>query len=173
MEQTQQGNISFDYRDLIRINRLIRFGIDFEAFKHWYDVLSVQEQSALVTVLCLFAYQAGITNSVYQDALRDANLEPNDPTVSRAELFHKRSGAPGLDLQGMYRWLTQLDEGLRSTVFRQFVYLFGKAEGERYRGCRSGNTCNHWWHRDLPTEEELSNLGPGHPLRREAWFVSA
>ena len=167
MEHTERGTILFDYGDLIRINRLVRDRIDFEAFKRWYDRLSTAEQSALISVLYQFTVQAGFDDDICNAAITDAELSPMDPIVHRAQSFHTPHGH--IDIQGLYQWAVQIEGGDRSTVFRYFVYLFGHAEGKVYKGCHGTTRCNHWWHGDLPAEEEVASAPAGHLFHRPAW----
>jgi len=135
--------------DLIRINQLIRTHIDFDQFKQWYDVLAVPQQCALITKLCEFAYQAGFTPATYQEALAEAGLEASDPLIKKAASFHKPYAY--LDLHSLHYWAVELTDIERFTVFRKFVYLFGKAEGNVYKH-ETKEGCNHWWHRNLLDE---------------------
>lgn len=122
MERTERGTIFLNYGDLIRLNRLVRDRIDYEAFKRWYDSLSTPEQAALISVLCEFTIQAGFDDHVYYAAIADAGLESNHPILMRAESFH----TPGRWLrehQTLYQWASQLNDTDRATVFKYFVFF--------------------------------------------------
>ena len=135
----------FDLADAIRANRLIRGRVDFPEFTSWYQSLSPVQQGCLVRALCEFAYQAGVGDGVYAEALRTAGLSAEDSVVQQA--------------RGLWRgkfselcWLddhwTKLAERERFTVFTMVVHLFAVAEGRVLRA-ETKAYCNHWWHRDL------------------------
>jgi hypothetical protein len=155
MKYDENGSAYLELPDIIRVNQLVRGRIDFSGFKQWYDALSIPEQSALTTTLCGFVYQAGFDEETYSDALSEAGLDTSNPLVVHAKSFDKPYEF--LNLFGLYTWLTQLDEAKRLTVFKMFVYLFGKAEGSCYQR-ETKKSCNHWWHRDLLDERVVQAI---------------
>lgn len=155
MKRDEDGSVYLELPDIIRVNQLVRERIDFEGFQEWYDSLSVPEQSALTATLCEFAYQAGFDEETYNEALSEANLDLNSSLVVHAKSFHQPYEF--LDLSGLYVWLVQLDKAERFTVFRMFVYLFGKAEGKCYQR-ETKEPCSHWWHRDLLDEKVVQAI---------------
>jgi hypothetical protein len=155
MKYDENGSAYLELPDIIRVHQLVRGGIDFDGFKRWHDSLSIPEQSALTATLCEFAYQAGFDEDTYSDALSGASLDASNPLVVHAKSFHKPYEF--LNLFGLYTWLTQLDEAKRLTVFKLFVYLFGKAEWACYQE-ETKESCNHWWHRDLLDERVVQAI---------------
>jgi hypothetical protein len=149
----RDGVAFLELHELIRVNQLVRSHIDFDAFRQWYDSLSsVAEQSALVGTLIEFALQAGYDDQMHQEAASAAQIDIDHPmarmTVSHDEMVEQ---AAQQGYQDGYTWLTALDDTDRFTLFRLFVYLFGKAERRRYQS-ETLERCNHWWHRDLLDE---------------------
>src|SRR5262249_50432610 len=134
-----------DLADDIRVNRLIRGQVDFDAFSTWFDALTAPQQGCLISSLCEFAYQAGVHDWVYTEALRAAGLSGSDSVVQQARGVKTEWG---LDLAWLTELVIRLPERDRSTVFRMFVYLFAVAEGRQFRN-ETKEHCNHWWHRDL------------------------
>lgn len=89
MKHHEDGWISLELSEVIRVNQLVRGRINFNDFKGWYDSLPVSEQCALVVKLCEFAYQAGFDEEVYNEALSEANINPGDPLIVHAASVHK------------------------------------------------------------------------------------
>ena len=157
MKHYENGSVSLELAEIIQINQLVQDCIDFDGFKRWYDSLSDQEQCALTVTLCEFAYQAGFDEEIYEDALFEANIEVQNPLVVHATSFHKPYEF--LNLFGLYTWLTQLNSTERFTVFKMFVYLFGKADRNRYDNkCEGKENCGHWWHQDLTDERVVQAI---------------
>jgi hypothetical protein len=155
MKYGPNGTVSLELADIIRVNQLVRNQIDFEGFQEWYDSLSVPEQTALITSLFNFAFQAGTEEEIYEEALNAASLDLENPLVVQAKSFHKPYRF--LNLFEMDPWLTQLDKVERFTVFKMCVYLFGTAERKVFQG-ETKESCNHWWHRDLLDERVVQAL---------------
>jgi hypothetical protein len=143
----------FELTDLIRVNQLIRGRIDFDGFWAWYGSLELARRRALAYLLCEFAYQAGVTDAIWDDALAASGLPASDPVVQQV-LATSRGELP---LFRLYEFLEAVPEKDLPAAFRLFVYLFGTAEGRVYRG-ESKEHCNHWWHRDLLDERVVRDL---------------
>lgn len=156
MKSNNEGLVSLELIDLIRINQLVRNYIDFDKFEKWYNSLSVLEQSALTTTLCDFSYQAEFDEATYNEALKEAGIDSDNSLVKYAVSFYNKRRRY-LDIHSFYKWLIQLQDVERFVVFRNFVYLFGKAEGIVYRH-ETKEGCNHWWHRNLLDEKVVQSL---------------
>lgn len=155
MKYAEDGSVYLELPDIIRVNQLVRGRIDFDGFKEWYNSLPIPGQSVLITTLCEFAYQAGFDGGICREALSEADLDADNPLVVHTMSFHKPYEF--LNLFGLCTWLTRLDEAKRFTVFKVYVYLFGKAEGARYQQ-ETKESCNHWWHRDLLDERVVQAI---------------
>jgi hypothetical protein len=147
MQENEKGSFCLELLEIIKVNQLVRNQINFDAFKTWYTKLSVGEQQALTSTLLEFAYQAGVDNLVWDEALTlGKNLITNDLAQSFIS-FHMLE--PGFyDWGGLHKWQKELSDIDRDAMFALAVYLFGTAEGRVYRQERK-EWCNHWWHRDL------------------------
>jgi hypothetical protein len=143
----------FDLPDLIRVNQLIRGRIDFAGFQAWYSDLTPDRRRALTYLLCEFAHQAGVDETIWNDALAASGLPAGDPVVQQV-LSSGRDKHPMLSL---YHFMVAVPESDLPTVFMLFVHLFGEAEGRVYRG-ESMEYCNHWWHRDLLDDRVVQDL---------------
>lgn len=143
----------FELADLIRLNQLVRGWIDIAGFHSWYASLPFERQRALTYQLCEFAYQAGVDDALWDEALAASGLSASDPVVRRA-LAAGRGQHPVFRLHDFVVALPAED---LATAFRLFVYLFGTAEGRVYRR-ESKEHCNHWWHRDLLDERVVRDL---------------
>src|SRR5262245_15376367 len=134
----------FQLADLIRMNQLVRGRIDYDGFRTWYDALPADQRRALTYLLCEFANQAGVWDFTWDEALAASCLPASDPVVQR--LWSARRAASAFF--PLHQVVAEIPEEDLTTAFRLFVYLFGTAEGYRYRS-ESKEGCNHWWHRDL------------------------
>jgi hypothetical protein len=143
----------FKLTDLIRVNQFVRGRIDYKGFRAWYAVLPAEQQRALTYLLCEFAFQAGVTAELWDEALAASGLPPSDPVVQRV----LSAGRGELPVLRLYEFVVAVPDDNLPTVFRLFVYLFGTAEGRVYRG-ESKECCNHWWHRDLLDERVVRDL---------------
>jgi hypothetical protein len=143
----------FALADLIRVNQLIRHRIDFEGFRDWYASLSPEQRRALAYLLCEFAYQAGVSDAIWDEALVASGLPAADSVVQQVWCVRQAE----YPLVRLYEFLQALPDVALPTVFRLFVYLFGTAEGRVYRE-ESKEDCNHWWHRDLLDERVVRDL---------------
>jgi Family of unknown function (DUF5958) len=143
----------FNLPDLIRVNQLIRGRIDFEGFQTWYAALVPERRRALAYLLCEFAHQAGVDETIWNEALAASGLPWGDLVIQQL-LSAGRAEHPVLRL---YHFMVALPEADLPTVFKLFVYLFGEAEGRVYRG-ETTEYCNHWWHRDLLDERVVHDL---------------
>lgn len=143
-----KGTWMLDLPDLIRVNQLVRSRIDFAGFESWFVSLSPAQRVSLAYQLCEFAHQAGVSNSVVEEALTVSGLPQNHPVVQQLRAF-RSNGYP--DWEGLHDFLTNADDLRLAVAFRFYVALFGTAEGKVYRG-EAKEWCNHWWHRDLLDE---------------------
>jgi hypothetical protein len=168
---SKAGVIYLEFGELMRINRLVRGRIKYEAFSEWYASLSTLKQAALIKALNDFATQAGYDDALCDQAIAEAQLDANDPQVVCARSFiNDRWSMPSREF---YWWLVSLPKSERLRVFKYFVYVFGLAEGVSYRACHDHGQCSHWWHGDLPTDEQLASAPSGHPFHSIAWPGSA
>ncbi len=154
MKEHEDQWFSLELPEIIRVNLLIRRAIDVEGFNHWYDQLSVPERCALIDTLFEFAYQAGVDESIFGEALSSANVETDHPLIEKFGTF---IGKNYPDWLSFHRWVMQLPEPDRLIIFTFAVYLFGKAEGRVYRN-EQKEWCNHWWHRDLLDERVVTSI---------------
>lgn len=145
---------SLELPEIIRVNQLIRQTIDVEGFNSWYEQLPVPEKCALIHTLFEFAYQAGVDQNIYAEALSAANLEIEHPLI---EIFRTFIGKNYPDWIRFHEWIKQLSEADRFIIFTFAVHLFGKAEGRSYRN-EQKEWCNHWWHRDLSDERVVDSI---------------
>jgi len=143
----------FKLTDLIRVNQLVRGRIDFEGFQIWYAALEPGQRRALTYMLCEFAHQAGVDVGTWDEALTASGVTATDSLVQRV-LATGRSEHP---IFRLYELVVAVPEDDLPTVFRLFVYLFGTAEGDVFRG-ESKAWCNHWWHRDLLDDRVVRDL---------------
>jgi len=144
MKQQHNEYWRIELADEIRLNRLIRGRLDFEAFTSWYRSLIPNQQACLVSTLREYAYEAGVDDGVYAEALQGAGLIAADPAVQQAQGILRQTNAGFW----IYQHLPELAEGDRFTVFTISVHLFAVAEGRVFRA-HTKDHCNHWWHRDL------------------------
>jgi hypothetical protein len=149
--------------DLIRVNQLVRGGIDFNGFRIWYDTLPPEQRRELTNLLCELAHQAGVANASWDEALAASGLSAVDPAVQRL-WSARRAEFPVFPL---CEFVGAVSEEDLPTVFRLFVYLFGIAEGKVFQG-ESKEWCNHWWHRDLLDERVVQDL-----LRDPQFYMTA
>ena len=145
-----------DLADVIRLNQLVRGRIDFDGFGRWFDSLSPAQRVALADTVFGYAHQAGLTDPVFDEAVRAAGLPTDHPVVRR--LWDARRGRDFEYLFHPDRFLTPLDEADRRTACRFFVALFGTAEGRRLCRPEWADSCNHWWHRDLLDRRVVDDL---------------
>lgn len=143
----------FALADLIRVNRLIRGQIDIEGFGGWYATLPPDHRRGLTFLLCEFAHQAGVDNGTWEEALAASGLLASDMVVQQL----MAAGRDKNPLFRLYDLVMAVPEVDLPKVFQLFVYLFGIAEGQVYRG-ESKQYCNHWWHRDLLDERVVRDL---------------
>ena len=143
----------FELADLIRINQLVRGRIDYDGFRTWYDTLPADQRRSLTHLLCEFANQAGVWDFTWDEALAASRLPASDPVVQRLRSARRAASA----VFPLYQVAAEVPEEDLPTAFQLMVYLFGTAEGYRYRG-ESKECCNHWWHRDLLDERVVRDL---------------
>ena len=141
--------------DLIRLNRLVRGGVDIDGFLAWHSSLPRGGQAGLLNTLCEFAHQAGVDDGVRERARRAAGLPAGDPAVERVAGL---AGGSGLAQIAFIDWLVALPPAGRLDALRFLAHLFGDAEGRAYAACRRSPACNHWWHRDLQDERVVRAL---------------
>ena len=153
MKEVGNGFFQLELSEIIRANQLVREKIDLEGFAAWHEQLSLPEQLALTGCLCEFAWQAGVDETVWNEAVSAANLK--DSLVAKTGSFLRKPHF--LDLVGFDNWLKPLEESDRFAIFTFSVHLFGVAEGRVYRNEQKAY-CNHWWHRDLLDERVVQHL---------------
>ena len=153
MKEVGDGLFQLELSEIIRVNQLIREKIDLDGFTAWHRQLSLSEQRALVGCLLEFAWQAGVDETILDEAILAADLE-SSLAAKTTSLLRKPHF---LDLVSFDHWLKQLAEPDRFAVFTFSVYLFGIAEGGVYRNEQRAY-CNHWWHRDLLDERVVQDL---------------
>src|SRR5687768_11190622 len=107
-------NLVLDKADLIRMNKLVRSRTNFEGFLEWYSSLSVEGQAALGGELCHAAYQAGVDETIYESASREAELENDKPFLGLMRNVH---GPGGLNVGGLVSWFQTTNESNRSRAF--------------------------------------------------------
>ncbi len=146
--------VFLDKADAIRMNQLVRGRIDFDGFAKWFEVLGADEQAALIGDLCYFAYEAGVNESIYDEACGRAGFDGNGEFVS---LMKRVDDGKSLNVGGFVRWLRTVDPKTRFDAFRLFVYLFGIAEGRRFQN-EDRARCNHWWHRNLEDKRVVQSI---------------
>lgn len=150
--------VRLELADLIRMNRLVRGEIDFDGFAKWFEELAADERRALLDMLIAFAGEAGITREVYDEAIRKALLDPQDPWVAQAQQRFWGTEPRWRGLQEIRDAIKSADEQeLRSRYLRWAVFVFGVAEGRVYAG-ETPEHCNHWWHRDLTDSRVVEDL---------------
>src|SRR5690242_11916206 len=133
--------------DHIRMNQLIRAGIDLEGFDEWYKSLLADDQFLLINTLFHFAYQAGADITTWHQATSIGGFANHETLVENIKSFHiTEIGFP--DWIGFEEWLQGLSNQHKDATFRMAVFLFGVAEGAVFR-IETVASCNHWWHRDL------------------------
>ncbi len=137
--------------DLIRMNQLVRRGIDLDGFLVWYRTLDAPEHRALATRLFEFAGEAGYGAEDLRQAIERAGLRPEDPVARRVAVDWADPRTDFPRYLERRAWLDALGDADREPAFRIAACLFGIAEGRVYRS-ESKASCNHWWHRDLLDE---------------------
>lgn len=146
--------MQLEVRDLIRMNQLVRGRIDFDGFVLWHNALSSEEQSVLIAELCQFAYQAGVDDVIFAEALTKAQLQSSDPVVV---LARKVQSHGILNVGGLCDYLKKCPAEERFIFLKIFVHLFGIAEGRVFQR-ETKLSCNHWWHRDLLDDRVVQDI---------------
>lgn len=154
MKEHEGQWFSLELPEIIKVNQLIRRTIDVEGFNSWYSQLPVSEKCALIYALFEFAYQAGVDESIYTEALSAARIDTDHPLI---ETFGTFMGKNYPDWLSLHKWVMQLSEAERFIIFTFAVPLFGKAEGRVYRN-ELKEWCNHWWHRDLLDDRVVNSI---------------
>lgn len=144
----RDGEVVLELRDLIRLNRLVRGGIDLDGYVAWFDELALDEQRALVAALVEFALQAGARADTLGEVDR---LVTDGAWIDDARAVAARRVGDLRDVVA-HAEPVQLAEHLRWAV-----YLFGAAEGRVFAG-ETAASCNHWWHRDLTDPRVVADL---------------
>ncbi|MEZ6185660.1 MAG: DUF5958 family protein [Planctomycetota bacterium] len=146
----RNGQVLLELSDLIRLNALVRGGVDWDGFEAWNSELTEQESRALLVEVLYCASQAGLSEGVVEDATRCAGFAEDDAFVLDANV-HLRSGA-------WSEWADRLSEGVQILRgLRWSVHVFGAAEAQVLAG-ETPESCNHWWHRDLLDERVVAAL---------------
>jgi len=125
--------------ELIRMNQLVRNGIDLEAFNSWYKSLNDEQRIALIHQLIDFATQAGVR----EDDIREGIAKVHAEESALVELLYE--DARYLELMASLKTCSDKE---RLAIFNVAVFMFGLAEG-RVFAAEAKASCNHWWHRDL------------------------
>lgn len=154
MKIDENGLPYLELVDIIRINQLVRGGIDFPGFKDWYETLPIPEQEALIVKIYIFACEAGFSFREMRVALTMADLEESDPICAQAGSFEK---ANEIDWVGFIAWLQKTSAAGRVMALKLFAYAFGISDARRYRSCVQFG-CTHWWHRDLLDERVVEAI---------------
>jgi len=148
----RDGFYELDLNDEILMNQLIRNGINFAQFLNWYNKLNIEEQSALVSTLFEFAYQAGVKQSIIIDAFEKSGVSESEHLIREVLEF-------GTDIDAIEDLYLQLTLDERSIVFKYSVFLFCIAENNVYFNiCLKDENCNHWWHRDILDEKVVVSI---------------
>lgn len=150
--------VKIELTDLIRMNRLVRGGIDLAGFGEWFAALELPERRTLIDRLVVHADEAGVDREVYAEALARAGLDASDGWV--AQVGAAFWGGDHARPRGILaiREAVHLTEGDElSRYLRWAVYLFGVAEGRVFAG-ETPDCCNHWWHRDLTDPRVVRDL---------------
>jgi hypothetical protein len=145
-----------DLAEIIKINQLVRNRIDFVSFKDWYDHRSPAERHALISTLLVFAFQAGVEEETWEQAIIAGQLQRQAALIEHLKSFHNTDLALH-DWDGFFEWLGRLAERDKYDVFAIAVYLFGSAEGAVFRN-EMKEHCNHWWHRDLLDQRVVDDV---------------
>lgn len=148
------SNVFLEKHDIIRINKLVRKRIDYEAFLEWYQSLTTYEQAVLIGELCQFAYQAGVDDNIYAVTAEQSKLSQNDDFVI---MMKKVKSSGGVNYGGLAKWLGASEPSIRQKAFKWFVYLFGVSE-QNLRQNEKPEQCNHWWHRNLEDPKVIRHI---------------
>jgi hypothetical protein len=100
----------------------------------------------LVRTLFEFAYQAGVDEQVWGEAILAGGIQIDD-LVRQIKAFHNDELRLH-DWGGFLMWLSGLSDEDSYDVLEISVYLFGTAERRVFQKEKK-EWCNHWWHRDL------------------------
>lgn len=160
MQKLSDGLVTMELEDLIRMNRLIRKGVDLAGFEDGYACLHSDEQVALRSELHLCAQQAGGREDVFDAAVKAAGITRGQPLVATLSGFRGgtyRGGAIPNGPRDATEWLMSLRGDERHLLLPVLVHYFGIAEGRLYAS-ETPESCNHWWHRDLLDERVMDDL---------------
>lgn len=151
-------HVILELPDLIRMNRLVRGGIDIEGFAVWFEQLGDDEGRGLIDTVITYACEAGVTEPIYAEALRRAGLSVDDAWVATlTDRF--RGDGPDRSHRGLQRVRDDIKVADRAELRRLLgwaVHVFGVAEGRV--SADPAESCNHWWHRDLTDDRVVQDL---------------
>ncbi len=150
----EANRVQIDKADVIRMNQLVRRRVNYEGFWAWYQELATDEQAALITALCHYAYQAGVNESIHDRACHAGGFAHDDEFVLMMKKIQDRGG---LNIGGLTEWLGSVEADTRVRALKFFVYLFGEAE-QQAMAKEDRQHCNHWWHRNLEDERVVQNI---------------
>lgn len=138
-----------DLPELIRVNQLVRNGVDSEAFINWFESLNGEQRNTLIMKVLEFALQAhGRDDEIILEGIARANAEEFAPKL--LELLRDRNAHWCIG-----DWLHTCSDEQKLAALKVVVEVFGIAEARRLSRCRNLAAekkewyCNHWWHRDL------------------------
>ena len=141
---------SLNLEEEIRINKFIRNKIDFQGFKEWFDSEPRNKQNMIVSTLCEYTQQAGITDEGIDTSFNKSGLNNHNKNI---EYLLKLK----ISIDEIEEWFENLNKVERDEILKFCVYLFGITEGEVYKK-EIVQGCNHWWHRDLLDSRVVSSL---------------
>jgi hypothetical protein len=147
--------VRLELADLIRMNRLVRGGVDEAGFALWADELELDEQRSLVRTLFAYAGEAGFDLALMVEAMRAARVDPSGFTSgssSTSMAFDKVTW-----LHGVETWIASTPANELPTALILAAHVFGLAEGRVFRA-ETVESCNHWWHRDLTDDRVVRAL---------------
>jgi Family of unknown function (DUF5958) len=147
MIEHKKESFYLELAEIIKVNQLVRDRIDFRGFEEWYEALSIPQQIALINTLFDFAYEAGVSENIWNESLPLTNFQNENELVVQLKLFHNDE-IHTHSWSDYKRWIKELTDTERFNVFKIAIYLFGTAEGRVFKS-ESKTYCNHWWHRDL------------------------
>lgn len=159
MKRIDDKWVRFELPDLIRLNRLIRGGIDLDRYINWFEELDLLERKALLDTLIAYACETHLDRATYDEAI--ALAPRDDDWFSRlTTLMWPEEAESDPRFNGLFVVRAKIAE-MSSTEQRRTlpwaVYIFGLSEGRVYAN-ETPESCNHWWHRDLTDERVVKDL---------------
>lgn len=159
MKRIDDKWVRFERSDLIRLNRLIRGGINLDGYIHWFEELDLLERIALIDTLIAYACETHLDRATYDEAI--ALAPRDDEWFSRlTALMWPEKTESDPRCKGLIDVRAKIAE-MSSTELRRTlpwaVYIFGVSEGRVYAN-ETPESCNHWWHRDLTDERVVNDI---------------